>query len=345
MSRYLFVLTVLFALTACATRGVIQYGVPASDGIVHDIWVANFRPTAPPNVGQRSPPRPEQLKFQMDKVSVPQKHQTGIIEWPKGKPDARTDFVTLSTASYHDITEFAAQVARADIADTQNTVLFVHGYNYTHGEAVYQLAQVRHDFEIPSPAVLFSWPSAGKGAGYLYDRDSVLIARDQLEAVIIALTRARGRKVVIMGHSMGNFLIMETLRQIEISGSVDVKAKVAALFMVSPDIDGELFRTQAKRLSALPSPTLIVTAEQDRALRISAFLTGRTNRLGSQTDRAAVGDLPVTVIDASDLGTGGANHDIGLTSPAAISIFKTLREGTLPGKVTLPPLVSLSDLR
>lgn len=341
MLKMVRLLVVVNVVSACAERGEIQYGTPSPGAKVQKIWVAKFRTSLEPEPGQLSPPRPTKLTFEMNEVSVPKGHQTGKIEWPRNTPDAETDFVTLSTQEFPNIGSFAANVAKADKLRTGGTVLFVHGYNYTHGEAVYQLAQIVHDFETPSPSVLFSWPSAGEPAGYVYDRDSVLIARDQLEQVIIGLTRQPGRKLVIMGHSMGNFLVMETLRQIEISGSVNIGAKIDALFMISPDIDGELFYTQAARLKRLPDPSVIVAVDQDKALRLSALLTGRTNRLGSQTDRKAVGNLPISVVNASNLAAGGSNHSIALTSPAAIAIIKNLEVTALPGETKVPPLLIL----
>ncbi|MEM9585350.1 MAG: alpha/beta fold hydrolase [Pseudomonadota bacterium] len=332
------------SLAACAPRGTLKYAAPDPRGTVEEIWVANFRPTQPPAEGQRSPPRPDALRFRRNDVSVPPTHRTGQVEWPKGAPDAATDFVTLRTKEYQNIGHFARQIARADQSGTKETLIFVHGYNVTHGEAVYQLAQVAHDFEIEAPTVLFSWPSAGATPGYIYDRDSVLIARDQLEKVIVALTRDPSRQVILMGHSMGNLLLMETLRQIEISGSLNIARKIDGLFMVSPDIDGELFYTQAARLDALPDPTIILAADQDRALRVSAFLTGRTNRLGSQTDRSSVRDLPISVVDVSSVANGGLDHSVALTSPAAIAIIRNLNRKTLPGEAKVPPLVDLATL-
>ena len=316
----------LIALAACAPRGTLQFGTTAPGAALHDVWVANFRPTDPPTTGQRLPPRPEQIRFQRTRVSIPPTHKVGQIEWPQGTPSASQDFVTVGQEDFPTGKTFARQIARADTAKTGTTFLYVHGYNATHGEAVYQMAQIAHDFGLPSPTVLFSWPTAGIPFGYLYDRDSILIARDQLEELIITLTRDPDRKLEILGHSMGALLIMETLRQIEISGSVDIPGQIEALIMVSPDIDGELFYDQASRLRELPRNTAILAARQDPALRISAFLTGRTNRLGSDTDRAAVRDLQVTVIDTSSFTGDGNNHSVPLTSPSAIAILKKAQD-------------------
>ena len=312
---------------------------------MHDVWIANFRPTDPPAQGQRSPPRPDRLSFQRAAVSVPPTHTVGQIEWPDGAPSGLQNFVTIEQQDIPSAADFARRIARADTGATGTTFLYVHGYNYTHGEAVYQMAQIAHDFDVPSPTVLFSWPSAGVPVGYLYDRDSTLIARDQLEEVIVALTRQPGRRLEILGHSMGNLLIMETLRQIEISGSVDIADKIAALIMISPDIDGELFYTQAARLRSLPRNTVILAARQDRALRVSALLTGRTNRLGSETDRAAVRDLPVAIVDTSQFARDGRSHAVPLTSPSAIAILRRAQENPRVISGRSDRVIDLSSLR
>lgn len=326
-------------LMACAQRHDIAFAPPAPEATVHDIWVANYRPTDPPLDGQRTEPRPKSVRYERNKVSVPQTHELGEIEWPVGTPDATTDFVTIAQDPFDTARDFIRQIDRHP---DDTILLFVHGYNMRHGEAVYQLAQVKHDFATQSPTVLFSWPSAGAAAGYAYDRDSVLIARDPLEKLIVQLARQSSKKLILMGHSMGNLLIMETLRQIEISGSLNIHKEIDALFMVAPDIDGELFRVQANRLRKLPDPSVIVATSQDKALRLSAWLTGHTNRLGSLTDRSAVGDLPISVVDTSALARKGLNHSVPLTSPEAIAIFRRMNESQGAGRLVLPPVLEIA---
>lgn len=344
MTRLLCWLCALCLAAGCSPRGTIEFAEPAEGAAQHRLWVASLRPTEPAGPEQRVPPRPEDLAYGFYDVSVPPGHVTGNVEWPEATPDAATDFVTLRGGRFTDAARFARHVAQADPGPRAETILFVHGFNMTHGESVYQLAQVVHDFELTAPAVLFSWPSAGVAAGYLYDRDSVLFARDALEEVILALTRHPERRIVLMGHSMGNLLIVETLRQLALSGRFDVKARIDALFMIAPDIDGELFRAQVSRIPELPDPSVIVAAGQDRALRLSALLTGKQARLGSQTDRETVADLPISVVDVSDLSTGGMSHDIALSSPAAIAILKKLNVNNLPGEIRVEPLVDLGGL-
>lgn len=341
--RFALCLFCALALAACTPRGEFGFAPAGGGGQNQEVWAAAFRSTDPPAPGNQSPPRPAAIQFERYDISIPPGHVAGQIEWPDGAPNPATDFVTTARDQVPNVTAFSREVARAGTG--QRTVLFVHGYNYTHAEAVYEAAKIAHDFELEGPLVLFSWPSAGTPVGYLYDRDSVLIARDALRDTILALARDPNRKLEIVAHSMGNLLVMETLRQIEISGRFDIASEIAALIMISPDIDGELFYTQASRLSSLPRETVILAARQDQALRLSARLTGRTNRLGSETDRAAVRDLPITVVDTSDLSSGGGSHSVPFTSPDAIAVLRRLNQQTTGPRTFTEQVVNLADFR
>ena len=332
-----------FVLVGCSERGVLEVAMPDPSATTHTIWVSNFRSDVQADASG-APPRPMDLSFEAVSVSVPATHAPGKIEWPDGPPDASTDFVTVGQRQFESMNRFASDVARSDQSRLNETLVFVHGYNTRHAEAVYQLAQFVHDFEVPVPPVLFSWPSAGLTIGYVYDRDSALLARDELEATLVALTR-NGRKVVLVGHSMGSYLIMETLRQIALKGSMDIDRDIASITLMAPDVDGELFREQAMTIGDLPTPFLIMVAEQAGAHRISSLLTGRRPRQGAQTDRSIVGNLPITVVDVSDLAVGGEfNHKIATTSPSAIAILRGLAQQGPPGTAPIGALVVLSQL-
>lgn len=340
--RVLIIVIALF-LSGCAERGVLEFSTPDAFATTHKIWVSNFRSDIQADA-RSAPPRPDTLSFEVIEVSVPATHTPGKIEWPDGPPDARTDFVSVGQSQFESIDSFVADVARADCSGRAETLVFVHGYNTRHAEAVYQLAQFVHDFDVPVPPVLFSWPSAGVTAGYVYDRDSALLARDELEATLVSLTR-NGRKVVLVGHSMGSYLIMETLRQIALKGTLDIDRNIQAVTLMAPDIDGELFRDQAMAIGDLPDPFILLVAEQDNALKFSSLLTGRRPRLGAQTDRAIVGDLPISVVDVSDLAAGGQfNHKIATTSPSAIAILRRLGQKPPSGVAHIGALVVLSHL-
>ncbi|MGK5643612.1 alpha/beta hydrolase, partial [Streptomyces sp. URMC 126] len=79
----------------------------------------------------------------------------------------------------------------------------------TYDEAILRHAQMAHDFGTPGPHITFSWPSAAQPLGYVRDHDSINIARDDLEELLIDLAQGN-RDIVLLGHSMGSQLVVET---------------------------------------------------------------------------------------------------------------------------------------
>jgi len=256
-------------------------------------------------------------------VSIPIAHTPGELTWPRRSINPEKHFVAIEAARYTSTPAFLKAVASNDPTGNDETILYVHGYNENLAESSYRLSQVAWDYQIPAPVVAFSWPSAAVPGGYVYDRDSVIFARDDLERLLVDLTKD-GRRVFIMAHSMGSQLVMEVLRQISIGNSMDL-ARISGVALVQPDIDEEVFERQAERIDPLPQPFAIFVAETDVALRISAWLTGRIRRLGSIRDPEKLGDLPVVVFDLTDLAEPGElNHSILFNSPVAIEKLSAL---------------------
>ena len=100
-------------------------------------------------------------------------------------------------------------------------LIFVHGYNNRFGDAVFRFAQLVHNSDADVTPILFTWPSRGSLLAYGYDRESAALSRDAFEQLLDMLIRdpAVG-KVDILAHSMGNYLTLETLRQMAIRHGV-----------------------------------------------------------------------------------------------------------------------------
>ncbi len=318
------------ALSGCAPRGAITLAPEAAQvGSVQHLLVASSRQRDPAGTGY-SREAGRSLSFSQVSVSVPPDREKGTVTFPNPtKPNPRTDFLTIDSSPIADRAGFirAVNAAFAGQPKTQREAfVFVHGFNTNFAEGLYRQAQMRNDFGDPGISIHYSWPSAANVRAYATDREAVLEARDDLEQLIDMLEQTNASRIIVTGHSMGAFLVMEALRQKAIRNTPGSFRKISSVVLMAPDIDVAVFRRQAQALAAQDVSIYVFTSSRDRALRLSAALRGSGNRLGSLTDLSQIAGLPVTVIDLTDVaGSGDAlNHFKVATSPVMISIIQGL---------------------
>lgn len=283
-------------------------------------------------------------------VSVPPEHQAGRLELHSLRPDPQKHFLALSQETYKTRAAFRSTLAKAirqnPSADREVT-LFVHGYNNTFGEGLFRQAQLVEDFAIPSTIVNFAWPSAANPLAYAHDSESALFSRDALESLIEDIHAAGARNVILVGHSMGAFLSMEVMRQMELRKRGSVRKHISSVVLISPDLDVDLFLTQAPEADLLPQPFVIFSSKRDRVLQLSARINGDSARLGNLPDAELIADLPITIVDVAEF---SQRRDLGHftigSSATLINIIRNLpaldqtlrldlsgRSGLVPGTI------------
>ncbi len=317
-------------LPGCAGHGVMSFiNAPPQSGTPHQVFVATNRQKDESGEiynGKRS----TTVSYDAYTVSVPPTHKPGKVEWAKGKPDPKTDFVTTVQLKFDGSPAFKSAVndaVKGKQGPGREAVVFVHGFNTSYSEGVYRLAQIKHDFKMPGVAVHFSWPSAAETRYYAYDRDSIVLSRDALQSLLEELADTDVSRIVVVGHSMGTYLTVETLRQISMLGDQKFRRKLGPVVLLSPDIDVDLFKSQLLRINPLPNPFIIFTSSEDKALKLSALITGTKDRLGSLASVSEIGNDKVTVVDVSKFKGGDKlDHFAVATSPALISLISGLLE-------------------
>ncbi len=359
----------VIALVACSPRGTVTIAPGAAVvGDVVPVFIGSTR-AYDPATQTFSFARSETMTYGRYDISVPPDRDAGDITFPGryDTPDPATDFLTTARVVMPDAADFEADLRttlQARAPGTRETVVYVHGFNNTFAEGVYRLAQLSHDLELPGVAVHYSWPSRAAALGYVYDRDSALFARDGLEALIRSLKAAGSEKIILVAHSMGSGLLMETLRQMAIRGDRATLDRIDGIVLISPDIDVDVFRSQARAIGKLPQPFLIVGSDRDRYLNLSARLSGEAERLGNLSDITPLADLEVTYLDVGAFASGGGHFTIG-DNPvlirllggiddldAALARDQRARRGLLPSvvlsvrnatEVILAPVTAISN--
>ena len=161
------------------------------------------------------------VEFASIEVSIPPEHETGKVEVGGRSPDPEQHFLTRSIQPL-DSTGFRQNVARRMAANpgyNGEAFVFIHGFNNTMGDGVFRTAQIASDLGIKALPVHYAWPSSGSPLGYPYDRDSALYARNGLQSLIEELAAAGVRSIILVAHSMGSHVTMETLRQMALAAA------------------------------------------------------------------------------------------------------------------------------
>jgi len=281
------------------------------------IYVATTRKRATSSENVFTAERDNSLNFAKFTVAIPPNHQAGNIEWPHGTPDPRVNFVTVDQALLSPA-EFRNAVAPSSSRGKKtNVLIFVHGFNNNFQESLYRLAQIASDAEINGTTILFSWPSQAAAVQYAADKDAATHSRDHLIALLTMVTSSsQVGEIMIVAHSMGGMLTMETLRELRLQRRDRVIARLGRVVLAAPDIDVDAFRTQVQTIGPLNPPLTMLVSKDDAALRLSSVIGGSRVRAGAldvenPVVREAALKAKVRIIDISRLRSsdGGLRHD------------------------------------
>ena len=330
MIRSAVYMCIVLVLSACTSQDRITTPVlPEAAGIGSTKTVFFATSRAKRSDGQFGIARSSSLTFGRADISLPPNRDVGTISYGFDAPDPATDFVVSELEEYSGAARFQSslqtQIYRQPRGAREVSV-FVHGFNTSFSEALFRLAQLQTDLQIPGASIAYAWPSRAAPLGYEYDEDSALIARNGLEALLRDVNRTDNGGIVLVGHSMGSLVIMEALRQIERQSPGWSARNLAGVVLISPDLDIDVFMSQMAEIERIPEPFVIFTSQQDRALGLSAFITGEEERLGNIKDINRLGDLPVTILDVTALSDQrGLNHFVPGSSPALIAMVREAR--------------------
>ena len=263
--------------------------------------------------------RTQDIQFFAVDVSVPLDREPGLV--PARGANAFSIAAQRPLSTPNALSEALLASGRAGVrAPSTPLILWVHGYNNTSSEAVFRQAQMAVDAEISGPQVAYLWPSAGTLGGYLHDRDSVLHARQPLSDLIDTLTQVWPGDLVIVAHSLGGFLTMETLVRRARAGK-PLRRDLAGVVLLQPDIGLDVFTAQMGEIGPRPDFMAVVAVAQDRVLHLSARLSQSEARVGAHTDLDFYQGLGIQLIDASKVDDAHQLHLVAFSSPSFLSLI------------------------
>ncbi|MCA1297305.1 alpha/beta hydrolase [Stappia indica] len=309
-------LALALTLAACSGRpgagSLALSTAPAPEAQEHTILIATTRERDDRPGTYFNRERADKIDFARATVSIPPTHKAGQIEWPAKAPgNPETDF-TVRSASYIDGKSAFRAALDKELAKRpkgkREVFVFIHGYNTRFPEALFRMAQLTSDSRLPHVPVLFTWASGGDVTDYIYDNNSATIARDALEETLRTIAASKAEKINILAHSMGNWALMETARQIRISGKPLPQSKIGLFAMAAPDLDVDVFKAQLRRTGKPDRPFILLASKDDRALKASSLIAGGKQRVGAYDNEEELAELGVTVVDLTQIESLDAAH-------------------------------------
>lgn len=263
-------------------------------------------------------------------ISIPPAsvRKVGEVAWPRRLPsNPATDFATLKADEIS--REQAQSWLNATVRKNKDgsVLVFVHGFNNRFEDSVYRFAQIIHDSGVNSAPVLVTWPSRGELLAYGYDRESTNYTRNALEQLFQYLAKdPQIKDVSILAHSMGNWLALESLRQMAIRNG-QLPEKFHNVMLAAPDVDVDVFRQQIADMGKQHPEFTLFVSRDDKALAFSRRVWGGVSRLGSIDPEQApykqeLADSKIKVIDLTKIKSGDSlNHGKFAESPEIVRLI------------------------
>jgi esterase/lipase superfamily enzyme len=295
------------------------------------VFVATLRTPEPGSATSFDSGQSQTLRFARYVISIPAAHKADAVEWPGDPPNPATDFVTVEAASLSHA-EFRDGIAAED--NRRSIRLFVHGYNNSFQETVYRLAQITADAHDHRVAVLFAWPSKANPLSYSADRAAAAASTEGLARTIEILAERPCTQIVLLAHSMGGWLTMETLAKMSRELRQATFERFSNVVLAAPDIDVADMVHQLEIIGRLPRPLTLLVSSDDTALILSRIITGG-RRVGADDVpdpwvQAAAKRYGARVVDISELTTADSFRHARFTAMVALySTFHSQIENPL----------------
>jgi esterase/lipase superfamily enzyme len=263
------------------------------------------------------------------RVNVPRNHSTGELKFTKDQRESSHDFFKILGQK-----ELMLNTAMEYLKKSKRSpLIFVHGFNVKHEEAVLRAAQIAYDLKYQGPVVLFSWP-AGSGESFL---DNKLInrtyeanlksAQSSITTFKLFISKLIENKIIpnIVVHSMGHQVVLPALFDLGKTGQLQAgqshyQMPLGEVILNAPDFDSELFIKNIEMIKNLSRRVTLYCSYNDKAMFASESFNN-SKRLGGCTYMEGVDSINVSLLDNS---TFGLNHGYYASRPILSDVFQVL---------------------
>ena len=177
--------------------------------------------------------------------------------------------------------------------DQSDIIIYIHGFSKTLDNSICDSVRIYDRLNLIDNAysphmVVFSWPSDGQlsGDGYISDKDDAKQTKYSLAytlKTIKNLPNRLGKKIHLIAHSMGNFVLRHGFNQYKINNSGALNKIFNEIALVEADDDNDAFSSNDKfvDLNKIADRVNIFFNNNDHALNYSDAAFNNFPRLGA----------------------------------------------------------------
>ncbi|MCO6475130.1 MAG: alpha/beta fold hydrolase [Phaeodactylibacter sp.] len=251
------------------------------------------------------------LRFGKCTVTIPKIHEIGEIErpswWSLEFSENPEEHIILKKIEPMGENSFFSELnLNARLADKQEALVFIHGYNTSFDEAALRAAQVAYDVSFKGIPILYSWPSTGSLLGYWQDGENNAWSAPHLEYFLEELARQNcWNKIHIIAHSMGNRTLTKSL--IALARKNPQKRLFGQVILAAPDVDAKEFVQEiAPLIRQTADNVTLYASSKDKALAASQQFN-KAPRAGEGGRNLVVVET-IETVDASSIDTDFLGH-------------------------------------
>lgn len=286
--------------------------------------------------------RPASISRGVANVSIPWTHLEGDLESPawlhfEYRPDPNKHIILRDLEPLETDPFYQKLNAKIRDSESQEAVVFIHGYNTSFEASARLTAQLARDLSFDGAPILYSWPSHNKLLSYTKDEDTVQWTAFHLRDFLEELAqRTKTTKIHIVAHSMGNRALASALQVIAAKRQHREQPLFQEVILAAPDIGADTFELFAREILPVAHRITLYASGNDDALLLSHFIHGGSR--AGQKGKFLLIAPGINTIDASSARTDFLGHGYITTSSTIITdIHQILATGAPPERRRLIP--------
>ncbi len=255
------------------------------------------------------------------RVNVPRNHSTGDLTLTKEQRDSSHDYFKILGQKEMNLNLLVEYLKKSK----RSPLVFIHGFNVKHEQAVVRASQIAYDLKYQGPVVLFSWP-AGAGDSFFEDKllkktydtnfKNAQVSASTFKIFISKLIEAKVTPNILV-HSMGHQVVLPALFEL---GKEKTEAPLGEVILNAPDFESDLFVRNIDMLKNISRRVTLYCSYNDKAMLASETVNSN-KRLGACSYMEGIDTINVSLLDNPTFGLG---HGYYASRPILTDVFQVL---------------------